>query len=314
MNQPGLIPCECNHCYATKCVTPLSLDTRNRHRRRYGNAVSISNDCGGPTLAEGGCRGTLRHTAESSPGSAHFTTAVTPPPMGTNTNAQRPVEYRYRWRSRSKAWRRYATRYTTGYPSYMLSCLAILARSGSWYGMICLMVLYLFLVAGLSREHVNAILAIQQRILTLFVQEEAIDPPEEHDPISTSLPMDIRTVMGRLDIEPEILRDVCCPRCFRRYPIQSSPDVCTHRETMKSRTCDTPLFRKKNIAYRHYNTQSLETWLRELVSRQDILEELERCRTVCTVREPLRDVQDSPQWHSFLGKCGSGRTTRKQEI
>ena len=177
-----------------------------------------------------------------------------------------------------------------------------------WYGLICFMVLYLFLVAGLSREHVNAILTIQQQILTLFKQEEYLTTEEDSDSAASSLPADIRTVLRNLDLEPFIRRAVCCPRCFEQYVLEACPAMCSKRQTTKSKACATPLLRRNNTPYRFYNTQSMKSWLQYFVNRQDILRELETCRKSSAVRQCLQDVQESPQWHAFAGKLAYGNS------
>ncbi|EGF99627.1 uncharacterized protein MELLADRAFT_112536 [Melampsora larici-populina 98AG31] len=47
-------------------------------------------------------------------------------------------------------------------------------------------------------------------------------------------PMDIRTVLTDLRIQPKIQRTLCCPKCFRLYYEGDTPDICDWRETRSS--------------------------------------------------------------------------------
>lgn len=102
-----------------------------------------------------------------------------------------------------------------------------------WYGLTSFLVLYLFLVAGLSREHVNAILTIQQRILILFKQEEHLPTENDNDNAGESLPADIRPILRHPDLEPVIRRAICCPRCFEQYAVEACPAMCDKRQAPK---------------------------------------------------------------------------------
>lgn len=158
--------------------------------------------------------------------------------------------------------------------------------------------LYLFLIAGLSREHANAILTILRRILQLFVEDHVLCVD---DSVISSLPSDVRTLMRSLDLEPIIHRSVCCGRCFKLYPLAICPEVCSHQPTSRSEECGTPLLRKGKIPYRYYNTQSLEAFLDDFLSRPSVQSELEHARCTAARKDALRDVQDSARWHNFVG-------------
>lgn len=160
------------------------------------------------------------------------------------------------------------------------------------------LVLYLFLIAGLSREHVNAILTILRRILQLFVEDHLLCG--DGVPIS-GLPVDVRTLMRSLDLDPVIHRSVCCGRCFKLYPLAMCPSICSHQPTSRSQECGTPLLKKGKIPYRYYNTQSLEAFLDNFLSRPSVQSELEHARCTAVKRDGLRDVQDSERWHDFTG-------------
>ncbi|KAH9448082.1 hypothetical protein Pst134EB_022069 [Puccinia striiformis f. sp. tritici] len=44
------------------------------------------------------------------------------------------------------------------------------------------------------------------------------------------VPVDVRTVLSQLSIEPELIYFVCCPSCFAMYPDDNSfPDYCSNR-------------------------------------------------------------------------------------
>lgn len=180
--------------------------------------------------------------------------------------------------------------------------------------MICILVGWLHIRAGVSRLVTNKVLQAVQFILstTLYLIEIALGASGIHVKLSNlDLPQDIRTAYQLHSSEPEIIRTVCCPTCFSLIP-NPVPFRCQWQESRRSQPCNTELWTKKNtskgpkwIPKRMYSTQSFDSWLRFFLSRQvieDSLRDTFRQRTNGTppgYGGEMRDIQDSPAWRDL---------------
>ncbi|KZV78137.1 hypothetical protein EXIGLDRAFT_577645, partial [Exidia glandulosa HHB12029] len=145
--------------------------------------------------------------------------------------------------------------------------------------------LWLRLSAGVSRSTyrkvagaLRLITAAVTYLVTLVFMAYAISAAAP----KIDIPLDERTLLQRLDLEPTIVRSVCCPRCFTAYPIDAIPATCTRRESARARVCGEVLTRArqtrngpKTVPRMLYSTQSFESWLRFFLSRRDIEKALE---------------------------------------
>lgn len=170
---------------------------------------------------------------------------------------------------------------------------------------------WLSLHSGVSRDTANLILRAVGLVITTTLQLVQTSLQQAgYDIIlpEIQLPTDIRTTYGNLNVEPEIIRTVCCPNCFSLYesPI---PDICVFRKSPRSRPCNTPLWKQRQTRngprltpVTHYNTQSFTSWLRFFLNRPGVEEHLEHTwqRTQAgTVKNLMTDVQDSPAWQKL---------------
>ena len=101
---------------------------------------------------------------------------------------------------------------------------------------ICTLAAWLHLKCGLSRATTSrlyrfwASLCIQRWNLDSFSQLRIpygrieITPP-------------LFCAMSALDIEPNIIRSICCPKCFSKYSLDSLPQVCLQREVPRAKVC-----------------------------------------------------------------------------
>ena len=126
-----------------------------------------------------------------------------------------------------------------------------------------------------------------------------------------NIPADIRTIYTHCHLEPEILRVVCCPQCFKEYSMDIIPLHCTWRRSPRSKPCGAILYvtrrtlngGMKRIPKCLYTSQSFNSWLTFLLSRPQIDDCLRQ--TFAKLQNPfdptarMRDVHDSPAWHSF---------------
>ncbi|MBW0518829.1 hypothetical protein O181_058544 [Austropuccinia psidii MF-1] len=115
-----------------------------------------------------------------------------------------------------------------------------------------------------------------------------------------ALPLDIRTIMKSLHLDPVLTYLVCYSKCYSMYPINSNiPLNCMHitvahaddgpgstdeiddnHPVITNQICGTPLFsaaRNKMVPLWHYATQHLFKWLAHFFAQPNIENELERC-------------------------------------
>lgn len=114
---------------------------------------------------------------------------------------------------------------------------------------VCALAAWLYLVCGLSRASTSQFLIVLGTIVNLAIELGSIlsvfasnRTSGEASFETLHLPRDVRSAMSTLNIEPIIIRSMCCPKCFHKYDFNSLPQICTQRETPRSRTCGEKLW------------------------------------------------------------------------
>lgn len=120
-----------------------------------------------------------------------------------------------------------------------------------------LLVTVLHTLASVSRLYTQLILATL-RVL-LFGALMLGNPPAPNilsavqEALLSRIPLDVRTVLSKLQLEPTFITYTTCPACFAIYPPNDSqlddpyPHTCTHKKSRKH-VCGTPLvFTKKLV-------------------------------------------------------------------
>ena len=107
---------------------------------------------------------------------------------------------------------------------------------------ICTLVSWLHLSCGLSRAAAGKVLRVFQATILAAIQLGMLMARSTSDPRIFSLPRDLRTAMSNLSIEPNIIRSICCPKCYTKYALHSMPQVCSYRETPRSHRCGEDLW------------------------------------------------------------------------
>lgn len=145
-----------------------------------------------------------------------------------------------------------------------------------------------------------------------------INPPSSFNDI----PLDMRSIYSKLNLNPDLIRIFCCPKCFKQYPPNTRLSKCNYRRSAKSHHyCNTPLFKYiyrknkkgqqklKKVPQCFYTTQSLESWLTYLVSRP----ELDHCFHQTFAKQGnfhpgsrMHDVYDSPAWQEYMADFLTG--------
>ncbi|PPQ99837.1 hypothetical protein CVT24_009631 [Panaeolus cyanescens] len=183
---------------------------------------------------------------------------------------------------------------------------------------VCLLAAWLHLVAGLSRESVNTTMkAINIIAMLVFNLSYALANQQfgqmpslsSSIPDIFSLPEDVRTAMLALSLEPNIIRIVCCPKCYKNYREEELPldRLCTYRETKRSRICNEPLFTTRNtrsgpktVPRTRFSIQDFESWLEYFLACPGIEEEIEKSYQHQRNVDRMTCLWDSPAWQNGL--------------
>jgi hypothetical protein len=181
------------------------------------------------------------------------------------------------------------------------------------FGLACTLAAWLHLVCGLSRAATGSVLKVLGIIVCMSIDigrlsAQSSPSSSTQHPIRPSIPHDVRTAMSTLSIEPNIIRSICCPKCYHSYSLESLPEICLRRETPRSRPCGEALWTTrstrggpKRVPRRLYSTQSFQDWLEFFLSRPGIEEIIDKSYAH---RPPINSnvmhsVWDSPAWRSL---------------
>lgn len=184
--------------------------------------------------------------------------------------------------------------------------------------MVCILVAWLHIRAGVSRSLANLILQALQVILstTLHLIQVALKSSGVNVKLSAfELPRDVRTAYQLHFTEPKIIRTACCPQCFSLIP-QPIPWRCQWKASPRSRPCNTELWKSQNtpngpkwVPRRLFTTQSFDSWLQLFLSQKIIEDSLIETFNRRMNHPPaafgaeMTDIQDSPAWgdlHGFM--------------
>ncbi|POV94938.1 hypothetical protein PSTT_16553, partial [Puccinia striiformis] len=156
-----------------------------------------------------------------------------------------------------------------------------------WLFLSLSLVLYLHIIAGLSRKEANSTLITLKTILGSFIEGN-------ENVLPNCFPINILTALSLLQIEPTIHRALCCPKCFLLYPHPHSGTTCLHKETARSRACQSSLYDKNGQPTRLYSTQNFHSWIKSFLQREGVEELLQKSvdysnSTPSTLRTDISD-------------------------
>jgi hypothetical protein len=84
-------------------------------------------------------------------------------------------------------------------------------------------------------------------------------------------PMDVRTAMNYLNLNPTIYHTFSCPGCFKIYPkYLTKLQLCDHRTTARSKPYNLALSNQNSDCIRQYSKQSFQAWLTSIVQQEKI--------------------------------------------
>lgn len=146
----------------------------------------------------------------------------------------------------------------------------------------------------------------------------------EDSAILDRLPMDIRTVVDRMRLDPHTHPYLCCPVCFALYDVRPYPNRCLYQETPSSQPCDAALWRTRIIrgktfqtAIRMYLHQEMTDWVARLLSRAGMEDTMDTTaeKALGASKHVMSDLWDAPVFREILldgkpfvnGPPGEGR-------
>ena len=178
---------------------------------------------------------------------------------------------------------------------------------------ICTLVSWLHLSCGLSPAAAGKILQVFQatvlaaiQLRMLMARSTSSSASASGPQISFPIPRDLRTAMSNLSIEPNIIRSICCPKCYTQYSLTSMPQLCSYKETPRSRRCGEELWTTRStragpcvVPCRLYSTQDFESWLTYFLSRPGIEDHIDASYTHRPSPDEMKSIWDSPAWRSL---------------
>ena len=172
----------------------------------------------------------------------------------------------------------------------------------------------LHVFTGLSREHSNFVLAALRIIVASAPLDDATNPLRLGN-LTSDWPMDIRTALTLLNVDPELHQYICCPTCcslygpFLEHPsdYRGVPDSCSHCATPTSPPCGASLFHESKkqgvrIPSRRFSYQPLQSWLARFLSRADVMASLRQMPGPMT--DTMYNIWDGSVLRHFKGPDG----------
>lgn len=177
---------------------------------------------------------------------------------------------------------------------------------------------WLTLSAGVSRNTANTVLVALRFIFDVVFR--AIHTALTTAGISVghisgiALPSDVRTLYKHGNLEPELIRTPCCPKCYTQYPGGTLLNHCSWKRSPWAKQCGEELYQHrhtkdgpKRVPRCLYTSQSFPSWLTWFLSRPRIDECLHQ--TFTQHQNPpqphpgrrMYDIFDSPAWESLRG-------------
>ncbi|KAJ3531570.1 hypothetical protein NM688_g7556 [Phlebia brevispora] len=166
-----------------------------------------------------------------------------------------------------------------------------------------------------SRRSVNVLAAglrviSRSTLLALVALGADASITESVTAMVNDLPVNIRTVVGNLDLDPVTRPFVCCPECFALYsPTDPQAKVCTSKEFPDSVPCGTPLEKNRlflgksyEVPSRIYLNQDMKAWIGRMVSQPGLEDILDRAHPGPRTSDPdneMHDIWDAPALYTI---------------
>lgn len=182
-----------------------------------------------------------------------------------------------------------------------------------------ILVAAMHIVSGLSLRACNQLL-FSLRLLINFMIEDFDASKGRGKLLAKAVPLDTRTILQRLALEPFYKTFICCPQCSTCYPDSgpdSYPEFCSSKRALTQQTCGQRLQKSRNIRGHHYNIpirrffyHNFMEWLGEMLCRPGMEDMMERCFSP-SPDGVMGDIWDAPglyeipgpDGHPFIRKC-----------
>lgn len=184
-------------------------------------------------------------------------------------------------------------------------------------------------IAGISRGYLHFFL-VTIRVLLFGAFSVNVHPVANatfsiaQDVMMNAFKTDIRTILRRLSLEPDIVLYASCASCFATYEPDKKnthdpyPHVCTHSE-MGQPVCGTPLVyaikerpddgppRLIYKAIKVFPYRSIKAYLATLLLRHGVEGHLEKCVEAIANDQTWHDIIEAPAIRTFRGPDGRNR-------
>jgi hypothetical protein len=182
-----------------------------------------------------------------------------------------------------------------------------------------ILVAAMHIVSGLPLRACDQLLSSLRLLIKLMVEDFAASKGRG-TLLEKSVPMDARTVLSRLALEPFYKAFVCCPDCSTCYPDNgpgSYPEFCSSEHAFTQQTCGRSLRKSRVIRGRTYDIpvrrffyQNFMEWLGEMLCRPGMEDMMERSYSPPS-GGVMGDIWDAPglyeipgpDGHRFIRKC-----------
>ncbi|MBW0469316.1 hypothetical protein O181_009031 [Austropuccinia psidii MF-1] len=176
---------------------------------------------------------------------------------------------------------------------------------------------WLYVVGGMSRDKCQVARRYLISIINLArrLNNENYTQPQ--------IPQDVRTVVKKFDLMPQLHQYVCCPKCYSSYDIETAPLECQYKNFPTSLPCGVFLFHpirftrplphikrismhysrpqrnhQKRRPFSLYVTQDFTNWLRWFVPQAEkSIEDWKEA--LITTSNDIHDYQQSPAWEAL---------------
>ena len=174
--------------------------------------------------------------------------------------------------------------------------------------LIYLTVALLRLIAGTSRHWSGVMLkAMRTTAILGFERGAAQKGGARQVDFLSNFPVDSRTIIKRLELEPTVEVYVSCPTCWKHYASDMSVKVCISSEGSgaHAKTCGTSLIKVYGGAERPLNRhayQRIDSWLQALLNRNGMEDLLDQSLlNQQNESGSVDNVWGSRYWRTFLG-------------
>ncbi|TFK20878.1 hypothetical protein FA15DRAFT_707718 [Coprinopsis marcescibilis] len=103
-----------------------------------------------------------------------------------------------------------------------------------------------------------------------------------------ALPHKVQTAIQGLGLEPKLVQTICCPQCFKQYPLGHLPQICKYRSTGVVENVE-----------RSCGQLDLESWLKYFSSCLGIEDKFNKSYQHRSNPAEMGSVWDSLAWHSL---------------